>query len=103
MPSQSANPALQVAMRQVPVTQAGVPLFTAHSAPHAPQLLRLLVRLISQPSDTAPLQSAKPVLQTAMRHVPLEQAGAPFGVVHSLPQAPQLLSSPLVLVSHPLV
>jgi hypothetical protein len=69
-PSQLANPALQVATWQVPLTQVAVPLATEHLLPQNPQLLRLFVMFVSQPLAYWPSQLAKPVLQVAIRHTP---------------------------------
>lgn len=61
-----------------------------HTRPHAPQLFRSVLLLVSQPSACTPLQSAKPALQLAILHAPAKQAGTPLGTEHTLPHRPQL-------------
>jgi hypothetical protein len=99
---QSAKPALQLATRHVPVAHPGVPLGIEHTLPHAPQLAGFVCVLTSQPLAALMSQSAKPILQLATRHVPAAHAGAPLGVEHTLPHAPQLDAFVCVLTSQPL-
>jgi hypothetical protein len=70
--------------------------------PQPPQLAGSVLPLISQPSDTVPLQLRKPGLQLLMAQVPVLQTGVAFGVVHAAPHAPQLLRLVLVFSSQPL-
>jgi len=103
LPSQLAKPAWQAAMTQVPFEQALEAFGRLQTCPQAPQLLGSFAMLVSQPSAYWPLQSRKPGLQAAMKHVPPEQAGVPFGTgEQGRPQAPQLLTSLLRFVSQPL-
>lgn len=100
LPSQLANPALQV-MPQTPAVQNGVPLVLLHAVPQPPQWLVLFWVFVSQPFETLPSQLPKPALQV-MPHVPPEQEAVPFVVLHTLPQVPQfdvvarLVSQPFV-------
>lgn len=89
-------------MAHCPDEQVPVPLLTTHATPQAPQLFTLLVRFVSQPSATWPLQSPAPGAQLAMPHTPPLQLGVPPVVEHWLPQAPQLFTFVAVLTSQPL-
>ena len=62
----------------------------AHTRPQDPQLVALVLTLVSHPSAALPLQSANPGLQAPIRQTPLTQAPIPFGVVQTAPHAPQL-------------
>jgi hypothetical protein len=56
---------------------------------------------VSQPSlCLLPLQSAKPVLHCPL-HAPLPHALAMFWAEQTVPHAPQLLTSPAMLISQP--
>jgi hypothetical protein len=48
-----------------------------------------------------PLQSRNPGAQLTIVQVPFTHAEIPFAVIHTWPQAPQLFTSLLRLVSHP--
>jgi hypothetical protein len=77
-----------------PFVQVAVALAGAVQAwPQAPQLLRLLRRLVSQPSAYWLLQSAKPLLQAATVQTPLLHLAVPLATLQTLPQAPQLFGS----------
>ena len=101
-PSQFPKPALHEATAQAPFEHADVPFATKHCALHAPQLFTLVRVLISQPSDTMLLQSAKPALHEPMRHAPLLQTDVPLAAVHCVPQPPQFPASAAMLTSQPL-
>src|SRR3954466_4977995 len=90
-------------MTQVEALQDWEPLATpAQTLPHAPQLLALLRRLISQPSACLlPLQSAKPALHVPTLHEPPAQLRAMLFCEHWVPHAPQLVTSEAVLLSQP--
>lgn len=102
LPSQLAKPALQLST-QVPAEQVGLALLLPHTLPHDPQFETLLPRLISQPSESKPLQSAHPALQLAMAQVPLSHLAVAWASRHTLPQEPQLLTSDVLFDSQPLV
>jgi hypothetical protein len=72
----------------------------AQRLPQAPQLAVSLVRLASQPSAAALLQSPNPGEQV-MWQVPPTQLAVPLVVLQTLPQAPQLLVSVAVLKQSP--
>src|SRR4051812_16897950 len=57
--------------------------------------------LTSHPFAALPSQLPNPALHAAIPHAPLLQAGVPLDVAHMKPQAPQLRTSELMLVSHP--
>jgi hypothetical protein len=99
---QSAKPSLQLAMLQFEFEQAGTPLATVQFLPHAPQLLTLDVRFVSQPLAALPSQSPRPGAQLETPHTPPTQFGVPPVVEQMLPQVLQLLTSELVFVSQPL-
>src|SRR4051794_15577519 len=68
---------------------------------HAPQLVVVLVVLISQPSCWKPLQSANPVLHLTMVQVRAAQPDVPLAAKHCLLHEPQLLTSESMWVSQP--
>jgi hypothetical protein len=88
---------------QVPIAHVAVPPTGAgHTLPQRPQLVAVVLRLVSQPLAALPSQSPKPALQVS-RHAPAVQAAVWFApAVHARPQAPQCMSEVPVLVSHPL-
>jgi len=94
--------ALQEATPQVLLEHEAVPLAALQTVPQAPQLLTLLVRLVSQPLAAIPSQLPHPALQEAMPHVPPEQDAVPLGAVQTWPQEPQLLTSVFRFLSQPL-
>jgi len=69
--------------------------------PQPPQLLTLLVVLVSQPLPARPSQLPKPAAQV-MPHEPPAQLGVPLLPLHTLPQLPQLARFSAVPVSQPL-
>jgi hypothetical protein len=58
LPSQSAKPALQLAIPQVPIVHEGVPFITVQARLHIPQCKGDSLRLASQPFIGLPSQSA---------------------------------------------
>jgi hypothetical protein len=115
--SQLPKPALHTGTH-CEATQALSPLTGLQTMPQPPQLLPLLVVLgqvlpqplqlfgslvvfASQPLLALPSQLALPGLQPIWQ-VPPAQDTLPLGLVHTLPQPPQLETSVLLLVSQPL-
>src|SRR5437870_2099778 len=81
MLSQLPKLGLQLPRPHLPATQVACALAgTAQPMLHAPQFLRSVLVLTSQPSFTCRLQSAKPAVQAPMPHMPAAQAAmALFG------------------------
>lgn len=102
LPSQSANPAVQLVMLHVPFEQLAAPLAAPHEFPHAPQLLLSVLRFVSQPSEYVELQSAKPAWHCAILHAPLWHVGVPFVTLHEFVHDPQCWTSLAVWISQPL-
>src|SRR5438132_54599 len=87
---------------QVAFVQLPVPLANVHALPHMPQFAGDVSRSVSQPLPRLPSQLPKLVLQAAP-HAPAAHDGMPLATAaHTLPQAPQLLTSTLVARSQPL-
>jgi hypothetical protein len=102
LPSQSANPALQAARTQFEARHAPVALLNPQALPQKPQLLASEARLVSHPSAGLLLQFANPGSQAPTLHTEAVQAPKPWATAgQTLPHAPQLLRSEVVLVSHP--
>jgi hypothetical protein len=101
--SQSANPALQLAIAQAPAEQLETALGAEHALPQAPQLFTLVRRLVSHPLLAFPSQSPKPAVQGPTWQMPAEHAGVALATEQTLPQAPQLFTLVSRLVSHPLL
>ena len=100
-PSQSAYPALQVAITQAPAVHPDVAFARLHTVPQAPQLLAVVLVLVSQPLTMLLSQLPYGAVQV-MPQLPLPQNGAPFVLLQPVPQAPQFAKSVLKLVSQPL-
>ena len=83
IPSQLPKPALHAATVQVPPAHPGMPFGAAQTFPQVPQLLTLLVTLVSQPFAALPSQLAKPALQAATAHAPPAHAAVPLAVVQT--------------------
>src|SRR5262245_18872326 len=68
--------------------------FWAHGLPQAPQLFTSALRLVSHPFCRLLSQSPNPMLQES-EQTPLAHAATAFWPIptHTLPQAPQLLTS----------
>jgi hypothetical protein len=101
IPSQFSKPALQLAMRQVPAMHEPVPFAGAHPALHAPQCVRLVCRLTSQPFVGLPSQSAKPGSHVPTPHAPARQTSVALASEHARPHIPQLARFVARAVSHP--
>jgi hypothetical protein len=101
LPSQLAKPAAHTGA-QVPEMQLVVPFELVHCVPQEPQLLALVLTLVSHPLFGLPSQSAVPAEQLGS-HTPATQAVVPFAFVHVTPHAPQLPVLVFVFVSQPLV
>jgi hypothetical protein len=69
--------------------------------PQVPQFAGLFWRLVSQPFVALPSQLPKPVLQLATAQAPEVHAGTAFVRLHTVPQAPQLLTLLVVFTSQP--
>jgi hypothetical protein len=102
VPSQSAKPVAQVAMRQVPIAQPAVALApTVHALRQRPQWAALVEVFTSQPFAALPSQSAKPG-RHAKPQVLRSQVGVAFATAgHRLPQRPQCDASSRSSVSQP--
>jgi len=82
----------------VPAEQTVPP---GQTVPQAPQLVLLLLRLVSQPLATMASQLPKPALQLAMVHALLAQPLTALASAQMLLQAPQLVGLVRVLISQP--
>jgi hypothetical protein len=94
--SQSPVPVAHEDIAHAPPWQMALPLSTTHAFMQALQLAGSDWRLVSQPSEALPLQSAKPLSQTGM-HVPFAQLVVPC----ALTQAGEHVTSTSALVSSP--
>jgi hypothetical protein len=83
----------------VPV-HAGLPFWTAQTAPHAPQLLTSSFVARSQPSLGEALQLPKLALHVMVQE-PLTHFAVPFVLSQALPQTPQFFTSVEVSTSQP--
>ncbi len=87
---QSAKPAAHPTRAHAPAVQAAVALGSAQGRWHAPQLVALVWRLVSQPLSGAPSQSPYPVAQPTTVHAPEAHPGVEtFGSAQPAPHAPQ--------------
>lgn len=86
-----------------PVHVADALLPPTHNAPHRPQFAIVLRKSTSQPFEATPSQSEYPAAQTTLHAPEAHDAVALGRVRHTLPQAPQLLTSAVVAVSQPSV
>jgi hypothetical protein len=77
------------------------PTGATHVLPQRPQLVTVVLRLVSQPSALAPLQLPKPTLHAAMPHTPAEHEAVPLAMEHTFPQRPQLATVVLRFTSQP--
>jgi hypothetical protein len=84
-----------------PSEQVGVAFVPPHTAPHAPQWLRLVCVFVSHPLAALPSQFAHPALHTGV-HTPATHEVVPCAFVHALPQAPQSVAVVSRFVPHPL-
>jgi hypothetical protein len=83
---------------QVPLWQTSP---DGQTVPQAPQWLRSVFRLVSQPFAGFPSQSPQPGLQEATVQAPLLQPAVPLATLQTVPQAPQLFGSAEVLTQVP--
>ena len=98
--SQLPKPALQVASVHDPEAQVAVPLLNEQALPHAPQCMRLVLVLVSQPLPGFESQSPAPAGHVPTAQLPATQiAPAP---VHVRPQTPQLVTLVSRWTSQPL-
>ncbi len=92
LPSQSAYPAAHRGTH-APAEHEVVPWSFAHARPHAPQLVTLVPRSLSQPFDCTPSQLAHPVSQVATVHViDGHVVVVACGSAQTTPQPPQLFT-----------
>jgi hypothetical protein len=87
--SQLPKPDAQL-MLQLPLLQVGVPLTVLQPLPQLPQLLRLVLVLVSQPLACTPSQLPNGVAHDTTWQAPVEQLSLAFAKSQSTPQAPQL-------------
>lgn len=90
VPSQLPRPGLHAAIEHVPVAHVADAPAREQVVPHAPQSVTVRSD-VSQPFDTRPSQSAKPVLHAMISQAPVEQLPAPFAGAQDTPHAPQLV------------
>jgi len=100
-PLQSRNPLTHDATLHAPPLQAPEALGGRQAIPQPPQWASEPLVSVSHPVTALPSQSPQPALQSS-EHAPLVQRGEPFCDGHTLLHAPQLLTSPAMLVSQPL-
>ena len=103
LPLQLPKPVVQV-KPQALEAQVGIAFARAGQAmPQAPQLVTLRVTSVSQPVAGLPSQLPKPVLQAPSTHDEDEHVAPAWAKLQTIPQAPQLSASLVMLVSQPLV
>jgi hypothetical protein len=79
---QSPNPALQLAMVQLPIAHPGVALASVQALVHPPQFWGSVRMSDSQPSAAMPLQSPNPALQLATVQLPMAHPGTALASMH---------------------
>src|SRR5687767_6022360 len=89
-------------MLQLPLAQDGLPPLLEQTVPQAPQLLMSALVGVSHPFRLSSSQSARPVSQTPISHVPLVQMAEAPWTLQSLPHAPQLSGSDVGSTQAPL-
>jgi hypothetical protein len=99
-PSQSPNPAEQVAISQTPAVHVADALASEQAFPHAPQLAASASRDVSHPFAGLPSQSSKPAVQV-MEHAPPTQEGVPLVLSHASPHPLQFAASLVMSTSQP--
>ncbi len=101
--SQSAKPALQAPIAQLPAAHVAAALGKRHATPQPPQFEASAARTFtSQPSLATPLQSPKPAAQPPTTQRPAAQAlTAVLARAHAFAQAPQFMGSALVFTQSP--
>ncbi len=100
-PSQLPKPALQVGEQRPPEHDVE-PLGLVHPFPQLPQWLVLVFVSVSQPLFAAPSQSSHGGWLQVGSHAPFVHIVGPWALVQALVQLPHLVTSVLMLVSHPL-
>lgn len=88
LPSQSAHPASQLEIPQLPLEQSPLACAGAQARPHAPQLVKVLTR-VSQPLLVIPSQLPKPGTQSVSVQAPAAHDAVPLGNAQGTPHAPQ--------------
>ncbi len=101
IPSLSPNPALHMAIVQLPFEHAGVALANMQMVPQAPQLFTFVLMFVSQPSAATRLQSANGGAQASTLQLPMTHLVDEFGSEQALSHVPQFCGSVWVLISHP--
>ena len=101
--SQFPYPALQLPMPHAPPTHAAVEFaYAVQTVPQAPQLVTVVRRSTSHPSERVWLQSPKPGSHDARPQTPAVHPGSPLGgVVQRIPHVPQLVGSVWVATHAP--
>jgi hypothetical protein len=100
--SQSAYPALQLVIVQLPAVQPAVPFASVQTFPQEPQSFTLVPVATSHPSTGSPSQFPNPGKQLATVHLPIAHPGTAFGREQAKPHAPQSLGLFCVSISQPL-
>jgi hypothetical protein len=100
--SQLPKPVLHVPRTHAPDAQEALALAKVQTFPQVPQLLALVLVLVSQPLEATASQLPKPALHAPRAHAPDAQEALALAKVQTFPQAPQLVALVLVLVSQPL-
>jgi hypothetical protein len=98
--SQLPKPALQAPRTQAPAVQLAPAFANVQVVPHAPQLVTVAFRFVSQPFAPLPSQSPQPALQLGT-HAPVVQAVVPCAFAQAFPQDPQLATVLFRFVSQP--
>jgi hypothetical protein len=98
--SQLPKPALQAPRTQAPAVQLAPAFANVQVVPHAPQLVTVAFRFVSQPFAPLPSQSPQPALQLGT-HAPVVQAVVPCAFAQAFPQDPQLATVVFRFVSQP--
>jgi hypothetical protein len=70
---------------QVPIVPHVEAAIALHTVPQDPQLLELVITLVSQPSSGLPLQSAKPALHEPTTHSPSRHSAIPLATAQQTP------------------
>jgi hypothetical protein len=91
---------LHACSEHAPLKHVAVACANVHDLPHAPQLVTVLLRFVSQPFAAFESQSPNPAVHATWQ-LPPEQLGAPFDELHTRPQDPQLFGSVDVFTSQP--
>ena len=101
LPLQSAKPALQVPVHALPEHTGVAMLFDEQAIPQPPQLVELVVVLVSHPLVLLPSQLPKPAAHTGEHTLATQLVELVPVVAHTVPHAPQLLALVVVLTHTP--